>query len=113
MIIDLYSQSKFPQILYKFSDLPENTTIFRFLSSKEEIIDDKTKNEEIDAEVKEYVVVQNQLARYFSSLGCNILGKTSEFTSRCSEVSTETVNKLAAYGIECVPETPLSQEKRI
>lgn len=43
MIIDLYSQSKFPQILYKFSDLPENTTIFRFLSSKEEIIDDKTK----------------------------------------------------------------------
>lgn len=111
VIIDLYSQSKFPQILYKFSDLPENTTIFRFLSSKEEIIDDKTKNEEIDAEVKEYVVVQNQLARYFSSLGCNILGKTSEFTSRCSEVSTETVNKLAAYGIECVPETPLSQEK--
>lgn len=80
VIIDLYSQSKFPQILYKFSDLPENTTIFRFLSSKEEIIDDKTKNEEIDAEVKEYVVVQNQLARYFSSLGCNILGKTSEFT---------------------------------
>ena len=58
VIIDLYSQSKFPQILYKFSDLPENTTIFRFLSSKEEIIDDKTKNEEIDAEVKEYVVVQ-------------------------------------------------------
>ncbi len=112
IIVDLYSQSKLPEVLYKSSNLPLNMTIIRLLYSKEEIISDATKNEEIDAEVREYIVDQMQLARYFGSLDSNILENTSEFASGCPEITAEYVNKLAAYGIECVPEIPLSQEKK-
>lgn len=111
IIVDLYSQSKFPVVLYKSPNIPLKRVI-RLMSSKEEMINDATKDEDINAEVIEYIVDQMQLARYFGSLDSNILENTSEFTSGCSEITAEYVNKLAAYGIECVPEIPLSQEKR-
>ena len=112
VVIDLYSQSKFPKLLYKSRAFPKNSIIIRFLYSEEERIDEETKNEEINAElIKEYVVGQSQLVRYFSSLHSNILECASEFTSGCSDITVADVNKLAGYGIECVPVIPLSQEK--
>lgn len=112
VIVDLYSQSKFPEVLYKSSKLPLNMRIIRLLSSKEYMISDITKDQEIDAEVREYIVDQMQLTRYFGSLNSNVLENSSEFTSGCPEITVEDVNKLAAYDIECVPQIPLSQEKR-
>ena len=112
-IIDLYSQSKFPKTLYKCREIPDNATIIRLLSSEVEMIDDETIKDEINAEVvKEYVVDQMQLARYFDSLNSNVLENSSEFTSGCPEITPEDENKLAAYDIECVPQTPLSKEKK-
>ena len=110
VIVDLYSQSIFPEMLYK--RLPWNMRVIRLLSSKEDMISDTTKEYDIDAEIREYVVDQIQLARYLGSLNSNVLGNSSNFTSGCSEITVEDVNKLAAYGIECVPEIPLSQEKK-
>ncbi|MBM6944043.1 MULTISPECIES: hypothetical protein [Bacteroides] len=112
VIVDLYSQSKFPEVLYKSSKLPLNMRIIRLLSSKEYMISDITKDQEIDAEVREYIVDQMQLTRYFGSLNSNVLENSSEFTSGCPEITVEDVNKLAAYDIECVPQIPLSQEKK-
>lgn len=112
VVVDLYSQSKFPETLYKSPKLPLNMRVIRLLSSNEDMISDATKNDEIDAEIREYVVDQMQLARYFDSLNSDILENSSEFTSGCPEITAEDVNKLAAYGIECVPEIPLSQEKK-
>lgn len=112
VVVDLYSQSKFPETLYKTPKLPLNMRVIRLLSSNEDMISDATKNDEIDAEIREYVVDQMQLARYFDSLNSDILENSSEFTSGCPEITAEDVNKLAAYGIECVPEIPLSQEKK-
>lgn len=112
IIVDLYSQSKFPEVLYQSTKLPLNMSVIRLLSSKEDMISDATKNDAIDAEVGEFIVDQMQLARYFGSLNSNIMENTSEFTSGCPEITTEDVNKYAAYGIECVPEIPLSQEKK-
>lgn len=112
VIVDLYNQSIFPTVLYKSTDLSEKITIIRLLSSKEYIIDDKTKEEDINPDIKEYVVDQMRFVRYLNALNNDILENISEFVSGCPEVTTEIVNKLAAYGIECVPEIPLSQEKK-
>lgn len=112
VIVDLYSQSNFPEVLYTYARLPSNKRIIRLLSSKEYIISDITKEKYIDAEVREYIVDQMQLARYFGSLNSNVLENSSGFTSGCPEITTEDVNKLAAYDIECVPQIPLSQEKK-
>lgn len=111
VIVDLYSQSKLPIALYKLP-LSTDITIIRLLSSKDYIIDDNTKEDEIDPDIKEYVIGQMNFVRYLNTLDSNILENTLEFTSGCSDISAELVNKLAAYGIECVPQIPLSQEKK-
>lgn len=113
VIIDLYSQSKFPLKLYSDSRLLQdnNITILRFLSLAGERIDDRT-NEDIEVDVKEYIIDQNKLAKYFNSLDNNLLDGTSNFVSGCPDITPDVVNKLMAYGIESVPEISLTQEKK-